>query len=58
MQEFEFEEELSKLAVVGLVLPMTTADTEKCSSTMKRIKSDLRNWLRMVYPRCSNEVGY
>ena len=35
--------ELCKLAAIGLVLPMTTTDGERCLSTMKRVKTKLRN---------------
>ena len=34
---------ISKLLVRALVLPVCTADCERCFSTMKRIKTDLRN---------------
>ena len=34
---------ISKLLVHALVLPVCTADCERCFSTMKRIKTDLRN---------------
>lgn len=33
----------SKLMVHALVLPMSTSDCERCFSTMKRVKTDLRN---------------
>ena len=34
---------ISKPLVHALVLPVTTTDCERCFSTMKRIKTDLRN---------------
>ena len=34
---------LSKLAKVCLILPVSTADCERSFSTMKRVKTDLRN---------------
>ena len=36
---------LAKLAAVGLVVPMSTADCERGFSTLSRIKNDLRNRL-------------
>ena len=35
--------QLSQLASIALILPMTTAEGERCFSTMKRVKTDLRN---------------
>ena len=37
---------LSKLACIPLVLPISTAECERCFSAMKRVKTELRN--RMV----------
>ena len=36
---------LAKLATIGLVLPMSTADCERGFSALSRIKTDLRNRL-------------
>jgi hypothetical protein len=36
---------LSKLAVIGLIVPMSTADCERGFSTLARVKNDLRNRL-------------
>ena len=39
----EFFPSISKLLVHALVLPVSTTDCERCFSTMKRIKTELRN---------------
>ena len=36
---------LSKLAAIGLLLPMSTVDCERGFSTLSRFKTDLRNCL-------------
>ena len=36
---------LSKLAAIGLLLPMSTVDCERGFSTLSRVKTDLRNCL-------------
>ena len=36
---------LTKLAAVGLILPMSTVDCERGFCTLSRIKTDLRNRL-------------
>ena len=36
---------LSKLACIALVLPISTAECERCFSAMKRVKTELRNRL-------------
>ena len=36
---------LAKLAVIGLLLPMSTVDCERGFSTLSRVKTDLRNCL-------------
>lgn len=35
--------QLSQVAAIALILPVTMAEGERCFSTMKRIKTDLRN---------------
>ena len=37
--------QLSKLAMITLILPVSTAECERCFSAMNRIKTDLRNRL-------------
>ena len=37
---------LAKLAAIGLLLPMSTADCERGFSTLSRVKTDLRNRLQ------------
>ena len=36
---------LAKVAMIGLLLPMSTADCERGFSSLQRIKTDLRNQL-------------
>ena len=38
--------QLARLAIIGLSIPFSTADCERAFSTMKRVKTPLRNKLK------------
>ena len=49
--------QLAKLAAIGVLIPVSTAECERAFSTMNRIKTDLRNHLKTSSLDCLMRIS-